>query len=158
MQTSPITPSSSCHDILSGWKEIANYLGKSVRSVQRYELEFALPVRRPAGRRGGSVIATRAELGAWINASPVRDASLRPPLPDKDPAILADFTNLLTENRRLLEETFRLREEIRNARKRLRNAVQIIVRATSPEPFAPALCPRPLPRLLRWQSPHPGVA
>ena len=51
MQTSPISPASSCHDILSGWKEIANYLGKSVRSVQRYELEFAL---RSGGQRVGA--------------------------------------------------------------------------------------------------------
>ena len=30
--------------VLNGWKEIANYLGKGVRTVQRYEREFGLPV------------------------------------------------------------------------------------------------------------------
>lgn len=30
--------------LLSGWKEIANYLGKGVRTVQRYEYELLLPV------------------------------------------------------------------------------------------------------------------
>ena len=39
---------------LNGWKEIANYLGKGVRTVQRYERTLALPVRRPSGRSGGS--------------------------------------------------------------------------------------------------------
>lgn len=58
---------------LSGWKEIANYMGKGVRTVQRYERELGLPVRRPAGKPWGSVIATRAEIDGWVQASPIRD-------------------------------------------------------------------------------------
>jgi hypothetical protein len=61
-------------EILSGWKEIANYLGGGVRTVQRYECELGLPIRRPAGRSRGSVIATKAEIDAWISASPLREA------------------------------------------------------------------------------------
>jgi len=56
-------------EILSGWKDIANYLGKGVRTVQRYELELGLPVRRPAGKAQGSVIATRSELDGWVAAT-----------------------------------------------------------------------------------------
>jgi hypothetical protein len=59
---------------LSGWKDIASYLGKGVRTVQRYERDLALPVRRPAGKSTGSVVATRAELDAWVGASPIRAA------------------------------------------------------------------------------------
>ena len=59
---------------LSGWKEIANYLGKGVRTVQRYERELGLPVRRPAGKPTGSVVATKVELDAWVAASPIREA------------------------------------------------------------------------------------
>lgn len=59
--------------ILSGWKDIANYLGKGVRTVQRYEEELRLPIRRPAGKTRGSVVATTAELDAWVAASPVRE-------------------------------------------------------------------------------------
>jgi hypothetical protein len=66
--------SSSRPQFLSGWKEIANYLGKGVRTVQRYEREFGLPVRRPAGKPWGSVVATKAELDAWVMASPIREA------------------------------------------------------------------------------------
>lgn len=61
------------HQFLSGWKEIANYLGKGVRTVQRYEMQLQLPVRRPAGKPWGSVVATKAELDAWVKASPIRD-------------------------------------------------------------------------------------
>jgi hypothetical protein len=64
--------STSTH-ILSGWKDIANYLGKGVRTVQRYEEELRLPVRRPAGKPRGSVVATAAELDAWVAARPIRE-------------------------------------------------------------------------------------
>lgn len=58
---------------LCGWKEIASYLGKGVRTVQRYERYMGLPIRRPAARSSGAVVATKAELDAWIGASPVRE-------------------------------------------------------------------------------------
>lgn len=52
-------------DRLNGWKEIAAYLGKSVRTVQRWERDYALPVRR-LGRDGGEIVwASRAELDTW---------------------------------------------------------------------------------------------
>jgi hypothetical protein len=57
------------HQILSGWKDIANYLDKGVRTVQRYEHDMRLPVRRPGGKPCGSVIATVAEIAAWVTAS-----------------------------------------------------------------------------------------
>ena len=37
-------------DVFSGWKEIANYMGKGVRTVQRYERDMQLPIHRPGGR------------------------------------------------------------------------------------------------------------
>lgn len=58
---------------LSSWKEIANYMGRGVRTVQRYEVQFGLPVRRPAGKSRGSVVATRAEIDAWVAASSIRE-------------------------------------------------------------------------------------
>ena len=55
---------------LSGWKEIANYLGKGVRTVQRYERELHLPIRRPAGKSAAAVMATTAEIDDWVIGSP----------------------------------------------------------------------------------------
>jgi hypothetical protein len=57
-------------EILTGWKQIARHLGMGVRTVQRYERTSALPIRRPTGKLNGSVIATKAELDAWVSASP----------------------------------------------------------------------------------------
>src|SRR5215475_11597948 len=60
---------------LSGWKEIASYLGKGVRTTQRYEREQRLPIHRPNGKSTGSVMAAKSELNEWVLATRNRDAS-----------------------------------------------------------------------------------
>jgi hypothetical protein len=51
--------------VLGSWKEIANYLGKGVRTVQRWERCSGLPVHRPSGSSKGVVLAFPAELDRW---------------------------------------------------------------------------------------------
>ncbi len=55
----------SRNTILSSWKEIAAYLGRGVRTVQRYESRCALPIRRPVSHDKRIVMALPAELDAW---------------------------------------------------------------------------------------------
>src|SRR5215831_7201637 len=55
---------------LNSWKQIARYLGRGVRTVQRWERELALPVRRPRGRPRSAVIALTAEIDAWLERRP----------------------------------------------------------------------------------------
>ena len=50
---------------LDSWKEIAAYLGRDVRTVQRWERRDGLPVHRLHHSRLGSVFAYAAELDAW---------------------------------------------------------------------------------------------
>ena len=57
-------------NILSSWKEIAGYIGRSVRTVQRWERELGLPVHRPSAKNEGVVVALPAELDAWVRAMP----------------------------------------------------------------------------------------
>lgn len=52
--------------VFTSWKEIASYLGKGVRTVQRWEAQFGLPVQRPNAHVKGIVRATREELDQWI--------------------------------------------------------------------------------------------
>jgi excisionase family DNA binding protein len=53
--------------VLTSWKEIARYLGKGVRTVQRWEQEFGLPVRRPIGAlQKSAVLLHREEVDAWL--------------------------------------------------------------------------------------------
>jgi DNA-binding NarL/FixJ family response regulator/predicted DNA-binding transcriptional regulator AlpA len=56
--------------ILNSWKEIAQYTGRSERTVQRWERRYGLPVRRPAGKQRSAVIALRLEIDAWIEQTP----------------------------------------------------------------------------------------
>jgi hypothetical protein len=54
---------------LNGWKEIAAYLGRSVRTVQRWEKDFGLPVRRFGLSKPESVFAFPREIDAWLETS-----------------------------------------------------------------------------------------
>lgn len=55
--------------LLTCWKDIANYLGKGVRTVQRWERDFGLPVRRPNGvHHKSAVIAHASDLDAWMGS------------------------------------------------------------------------------------------
>lgn len=54
-------------DILRGWAAIARYLGRGVRTVQRWEAELQLPLRRNGRtRRGERVVTTTGELDRWV--------------------------------------------------------------------------------------------
>lgn len=55
-------------NILTSWKEIGQYLGKGVRTVQRWELEAGLPVRRAGSAFGHTVLAIPEELDAWTRS------------------------------------------------------------------------------------------
>jgi DNA-binding beta-propeller fold protein YncE len=51
-------------DRLDSWKEIAAFLGRTVRTVQRWEKTAGLPVRR-GGPGRGAVVASKLELADW---------------------------------------------------------------------------------------------
>lgn len=96
-------------EILSGWKQIANHLGIGVRTAQRYEREMELPVRRPAGKFQGEVIATKAELDAWVIASPLRKAFRLPRTPVDNATPLSEFRLQVKEMHRLRVQAAELR-------------------------------------------------
>ena len=52
--------------LLTSWKEIANFLGKGVRTVQRWEATLGLPVIRPFNGHSGIVMARPSDLEAWV--------------------------------------------------------------------------------------------
>src|SRR6478609_642348 len=61
----PITAVPGPEDRLDSWKEIAAYLKRGVRTVQRWESSSGLPVHRLELDRQGSVFAYKPELDAW---------------------------------------------------------------------------------------------
>lgn len=62
---------------LHSWKEIAAYMGTSVRTVQRWESQQRLPVHRPKGSLKGGVLAVKSELECWIKSTPGRPELVR---------------------------------------------------------------------------------
>lgn len=90
--------------ILTSWKEISQYLGRGVRTVQRWEREAGLPVRRREDASRRAVLAIPDELDDWARtrtrgpAAPVAD-SLR-----REIANLRDETTELRKRLDFLEE------------------------------------------------------
>src|SRR5215469_2820846 len=66
------TSSSSQGDHLDSWKEIAAYLNRQVRTLQRWEKLENLPVHRHQHDALGSVYAYKSELDAWRNQRQLR--------------------------------------------------------------------------------------
>lgn len=58
---------------MNSWKEIANYFGQSVRTVQRWEHDLQLPVHRIGKGKRSPVYAVVAELKFWRGTSARRD-------------------------------------------------------------------------------------
>src|SRR6266516_4672404 len=77
---------------LVSWKEIADYLGREVRTVQRWERSEGLPVYRHEHLRKSTVYAFAKELDDWIKKrqpkdDPEADAAFEPE-PDVGDALL----------------------------------------------------------------------
>ena len=63
-----LSPGQNEHDLLEGWKAIADYLRKTERTVQRWEKTKGLPVRRfnaSSAEEQSRVFALKSELDAW---------------------------------------------------------------------------------------------
>ena len=61
-------PTNSGERVFTSWKEIASFFGKGVRTVQRWEQKFGLPISRPTAAKN-VVLATESELREWIRKS-----------------------------------------------------------------------------------------
>lgn len=90
--------------LLSGWKEIANYMHQGVRTVQRWEL-IGLPVHRVRATKPSPVIAFAQDLDVWAR-------SLHVPLLDRIEELRATISSLEAQIRSLKRQ---LRERNRPA-------------------------------------------
>jgi TolB-like protein len=82
--------SSNPADRLDSWKEIAAYLRRDVRTVQRWEKKEGLPVHRHRHDKLGSIYAFRAELSEWFNSR----QQTGPPAPGKIKLAVLPFRSL----------------------------------------------------------------
>ncbi len=96
--------------LLNSWKEIAAYLGRGVRTVQRYERDLGLPVRRPQGKSHSAVIALTAELDEWLRIAPTRELRESSPLATR-PAVVAALGKSVHETAELRQVCSNLRAQ-----------------------------------------------
>jgi|SRR5215469_12372760 len=68
---------------LNSWKEIAQYLDRGLRTVQRWEHELGLPVHRIGKGRRSPVFATVSELNFWLSTVEL-DQPSKPPHVEPD--------------------------------------------------------------------------
>jgi hypothetical protein len=104
MQSSSEEPAGSAEQArLNGWKEIAAHLGKGVRTVQRWEHEYGVPIRR-IGREGGEIVfAFREEIDSWSKESSQgrrAKAEVSPDPPDVAPNTLEHSTSRVAQRSR----------------------------------------------------------
>jgi phage terminase Nu1 subunit (DNA packaging protein) len=79
---------------LTGWKQIAEFLGQPVATAQRWGKQ-GMPVRRS----GRSMVASQEELSAWL----ARESHARAPVhiaSSTDADLMADLKRGLAETRR----------------------------------------------------------
>ena len=94
---------STAQVFLNSWKEIAAYLGRGVRTVQRWERELRLPVHRIGKGKRSPVYSTISELKFWISTvEVVRDHRLQAPF------------HQATRSREPLEDSRRLLTSVRD--------------------------------------------
>lgn len=53
-------------DLLESWKEISEYLNRDIKTCQRWEIKFGLPIHRLEGSPRSRVFAYRHELDTWF--------------------------------------------------------------------------------------------
>jgi hypothetical protein len=99
--------------VLTSWKEIAQYVGKGVRTVQRWEQELGLPVRRTEPGEKGSVLAVPREIDSWVKLQQFTDGRLDTYESDLA-TLLVSLHVLRTENRELRSENRELLRQLAN--------------------------------------------
>ena len=76
----PFPRPATAREVLESWKEIAAYLGRSVRAVQLWEKEEHLPIHRHQHDKQGTVFAYRDELDRWRDARSTSPPAAAPPV------------------------------------------------------------------------------
>lgn len=138
----------SSNEVLNSWKEIAEYLHRGVRTVQRWEIELALPVRRPRGKSRSAVLALRPELDEWIRNCPQeKREAVEDGAPVENGGGLRqnhDTTELLVELRTLRSSLVKNRKDVHQALTELMaNVRRIPLLAPPPSTGRGAVCLEP---------------
>lgn len=104
---------------LTSWKEIAQCVGKSVRTVQRWERDMGLPVRRPDATTKGMLIEKSA-LEHWIRSTFHQDKAssveMNWEILDQSKQLIANSRSLCRDHSALVQKSQLIRDELEKAR------------------------------------------
>jgi hypothetical protein len=120
----------SCRKVLHSWKEISNYTGRGIRTVQRYEQHCGLPVRRASGNPRSAVLAFSDELDAWFQSAPKR-GGLDPAHPNasgRSALNVGEFKKRLENRKKPLRESELLADRLQETRKQTETLAERIAR------------------------------
>ena len=109
--------------ILNSWKEISQYIGRGVRTVQRWEELYGLPVHRAAGRDRSAVYALSDEVDAWLRLGKMHEApkehrEVTPESADQYRALMERASTLVERLRLLRQNASVIREQLSRGRER----------------------------------------
>jgi len=120
-------------DVLHSWKDIASFLQRGVRTVQRWEKQHNLPVHRVGAGVRAPTFAFRSELQAWLvhMAETAHSDEFRIPEPAATEPIgkssLGNVRRLGEQSRELRERVRRSREVLHSRMKTLQNCVSTLL-------------------------------
>jgi hypothetical protein len=89
------------NEILDSWKEIAVFLRRGVRTVQRWEATEGLPVRRHDHLKRGSVYALRSDVALWVRT---RQLGQKPPAHRFPMHCSCELRNQVAQQRHMIHE------------------------------------------------------
>ncbi len=98
--------------VLNSWKEIATYLGRGVRTVQRWEHIQSLPVHHMGTGTHAAVFAYADELDLWLHEQRIASEQI------------TCVTALRAESRKICKETRSLVTTLRNEVSEIKESVR----------------------------------
>lgn len=122
-------PSSRKHGLLNSWKEIACYLDRGVRTVQRWE-KMGLPVRRLGEGSRAPVIAHADDVNRWLLT--IEKSRLQGDPRAMHAEFRGDLLGSLRESRVLREQMRALRRDQTELIQELKRTVQALENAVAP--------------------------
>jgi hypothetical protein len=112
--------------LLNSWKEIASYIGRSVRTVQRWE-RLGLPVRRLSPTSKSAVLAKSQDIDVWLNSARSHGFSIQQN--DEHIFLRGSLAESLEISRTLRSQMIQLREERHQDLQKLVQNLQALVKS-----------------------------
>ena len=111
----------SASQILNSWKEIAEFLDRGVRTVQRWERDLRMPVHRIGTGKRSPVYATIPELKFWLATADVERVQQ-----PQTPKLRTNSNRPIEQSRRLLAAAHDLAQSLANSTVRQQRQAEIL--------------------------------